>query len=230
MGFSFRTRNGHNMYDMSSMLQKSIRRCDFNRAGYAAMELFGNYHTYLWKRLLVVSAEDCYGIMTKEIVALKIADDTVNSGRKGYDRDPLFVAKAITLLCLARKNRDGCYMACNFMLPDRILDEASIPHVDVEKCSLGVEGIPDWVFDVHTLKGKAAGKTDLDMTIAEQKALEPKQLGFFDECSWENYYTWARSEGNCGDKEWNDFQGFRSGKISCPPPMGDPDFDIPDEK
>ena len=137
MGFSFRTRNGHNMYDMSSMLQKSIRRCDFNRAGYAAMELFGNYHTYLWKRLLVVSAEDCYGIMTKEIVALKIADDTVNSGRKGYDRDPLFVAKAITLLCLARKNRDGCYMACNFMLPDRILDEESIPHVDRRDSRLG---------------------------------------------------------------------------------------------
>ena len=59
MGFQFRTRNGHNMYDMASMLQKAIRRCDVEKAGYAAMELFGNYNKYLWKRLLVISAEDC---------------------------------------------------------------------------------------------------------------------------------------------------------------------------
>ena len=36
---------------------------------------------------------------------------------------------------------------------------------------LGVEGIPDWIFDVHTLTGKKNGKTDLDMTIEEQLAL-----------------------------------------------------------
>lgn len=228
MGYNLTTRNGHNMFDMSSMLQKSIRRCDFSHAGYAAMELFGGFHTYLWKRLLVVSAEDCYGIMTKEIVALKIADDTVNKGKKGYDKDPLFVAKAITLLCLAKKNRDGCYMACNFMLPDRVLEENSIPHVDIQSCNLGVDKIPDWVFDVHTLKGKAAGKTDLDMTISEQLALEPKQLSFFDNCSWEPYYEWQHREGGCVGKEWNDFQSFRQGKCIAPEP--NPDFDIPDEK
>lgn len=150
--------------------------------------------------------------MTKEIVALKIADDTVNKGRKGYDKDPLFVAKAVTLLCMARKNRDACYVACNFMLPDRILDESEIEHVDITQCHLGVEGIPDWVFDVHTLTGKKNGKTDLDMTIEEQLALEPKQLSLFDECSWENYYTWARSEGKVGDKEWSDFQQFKKGR------------------
>lgn len=218
------------MYDMSSMLQKSIRRCDFRRAGYAAMELFGNYYTYLWKRLVVVSAEDCYGVITKEIIALKMADDFVNKGKKGYDKDPLFVAKAITLLCLARKNRDGCYMACNFMLPDVVMDEDSIPHVDIEKCNLGVEQIPDWVFDVHTLKGKSAGKTDLDMTISEQEALKPKQLSFFDECSWAPYYNWQHDVGGCKGKEWDNFQDFSKGRIDCPEPISDPDFDIPDEK
>ena len=138
MAYDLRTKNGHNMYDMASMLQKAIRRSNPNLAGYAAYELFGGYHTYLWKRLIVISAEDCYGIMTKEIVALKIADDTVNKGRKGYDKDPLFVAKAVTLLCMARKNRDACYVACNFMLPDRILDESEIEHVDITQCHLGI--------------------------------------------------------------------------------------------
>ena len=37
MSYDLRTRNGHNMYDMSSMLQKSIRRCNYELAGYAAM-------------------------------------------------------------------------------------------------------------------------------------------------------------------------------------------------
>lgn len=124
----------------------------------------------------------------------------------------MFAAKAITLLCLARKNRDACYVACNFMLPDRILDEKEIEHVDITKCHLGVEGIPDWVFDVHTLTGKRKGKTDLDMTIEEQAALEPKQLSLFDDCSWENYYTWARSQGKVENKEWADFQQFKKGR------------------
>ena len=50
-------------------MQKAIRRNNPNLAGYAAYELFGNFHTYMWKRLVVVSAEDCYGIMTKEVIA-----------------------------------------------------------------------------------------------------------------------------------------------------------------
>ena len=216
MGFGFRTRNNHNMYDMASMLQKSIRRCDVEKAGYAAMELFGNYNKYLWKRLLVISAEDCYGIMSKEIISLKLTDDEVNAGKKGYDRDPLFVAKAIVLLCLARKNRDGCYMACNFMLPDRVLNDDEIEHVDITKCQLGDDGIPDWVFDVHTIRGKANGKTDLDMTISEQEALTPIQMSLFDNCSWEPYYNNEREHGRMGDKEWAKFQQFKEGKKPVP--------------
>lgn len=184
MGFNPTTRNGHNMYDMASMLQKAIRRCDFQRAGYAAYELFGGYHTFLWKRLIVTSAEDCYGIMTKEIIALKLADDEVNKGKRGYDKDPLFVAKAITLLCLARKNRDACYVACNFMTASDPLPEEEIEHVDITQCDLGVEGIPDWVFDVHTLRGKRMGKTEVDMGEDEQAALTPHQVSMFDYGDW----------------------------------------------
>lgn len=187
MGYQLLTRNKHNMYDMASMLQKAIRRCDFERAGYAAYELFGDFHTFLWKRLVVTSAEDCYGIMTKEIVALKLADDTVNKGKKGYDKDPLFVAKAITLLCMARKNRDACYVACNFMTAGDVLDPETIEHVDITTCDLGVEGIPDWVFDCHTLQGKRNGKTEVDMGEDEQAALTPHQISLFDYGDWSNH-------------------------------------------
>lgn len=64
------TKNGHSMYDMVSLLQKAIRRGDVEIAGYAANELRGRYNAYLWRRLLAISAEDCYGIMTKEIEAM----------------------------------------------------------------------------------------------------------------------------------------------------------------
>ena len=215
MAYDLITRNGHNMYDMASMLQKAIRRNDVERASYAGYQLFGNFHTYLWKRLVVISAEDCYGIITKEIIALKLADDEVNKGKKGYNKDPLFVAKAIVLLCMARKNRDACYVACNFMLPDKILDESEIEHIDISKVQLQGD-IPDWVFDVHTLTGKMNGKTDLDMTISEQEALTPHQVGLFDDGSWEPYYNMVRSQGKCNDREWNKFQKFKQGKEANP--------------
>lgn len=203
MGYSLKTKNGHSMFDMASMLQKAIRRNDYNLAGYAANELFGSYHSYLWKRLLVISAEDCYGIMTKEIIALKCADDIVNANKKGYEKDSLFVGKAITLLCMAKKNRDGCYFACNFMLPERCLEEDEIEHVtDIEKCKLGVDGIPDYVYDCHTIKGKINGKTVADMIISEQNALTPHQQGLFDDEDWQPYCKEEIKKGKLKDKDY----------------------------
>lgn len=195
------TRSGYNMFEMASMLQKAIRRCDIRRAGFAAYELYGNYYTFLWKRLVVTSAEDCFGIITKEIIALKLADDQVNGAKKGYERDPLFVAKAIVLLCLARKSRDGCYVACNFMTAGDVLEPDEIKDVDISKLSLGDEGIPDWVFDVHTLVGKKRGKTEVDMGEDEQAALTPLQLGFFDHGDWSAHDNKRRESGRLSKKE-----------------------------
>ncbi len=220
--YSPMTPGGFSMYTMSSMLQKSIRRGDIDHASFAAKELRGNYYKYLWKRLLIISAEDCYGIITKEIIGLKIADDTANDGRKGYDRDPLFISKAIVLLCMARKNRDACYVACNFMHDDRQLRTDEIPEIylqSVDFAELGDEGIPDWVFDVHTLEGRRNGKTDLDMTIDEQEALHPKQLCFFDDASWGIYYDHEIADGNINGRERREVEKFESGK-EVDPTMG----------
>ena len=201
MAYEMRTRSGHNMFDMASLLQKAIRRSDIRRAGYAAYELFGQFHGYLWKRLYVCSAEDCYGIVTKEIIALKQADDYVNGNKRGYERDPLFVGKAITLLCMARKNRDGCYVACNFMSASDPLDDSEIEHVDIANCNLGVEGIPDYVFDCHTIKGRQRGKTEVDMGEDEQAALKPHQLSLYDYGDWSAHDDKRRASGNITKKE-----------------------------
>lgn len=216
MDYAPRTKHGYNLYDMSSMLQKAIRRGDLNHAGYAANEMYGNYEKYVWKRLLVISAEDCYGIMTKEIIGLKMASDIVNAGKKGDDKDLIFVAKAITLLCMARKNRDGCYVACNFMYPDRILEPDEIPHINITECDLD-DGVPAWVYDVHTLKGRKMGKTDHDMTISEQECLNPLQLNLFDNAGWNNYYRQERARGNIrSDAEWKRIVDFMYSRENDP--------------
>ncbi len=215
MAYDLRTRHGHNMYDMASMMQKSIRRCDIEHASYAAYELYGNFTKYMWRRLLVISAEDVYGIMTKEIIALSEADEIVNKGRKGYDKDAIFLAKAVYLLCIARKNRDACYVACNFMIPDETLDESEIPHLSleqIENMKLRDSDIPQWVFDCHTIRGKQNGKTDVDMTVTEQKALKPHQMGIFDNCSWERAYVDDRVHGRLSDKEWRQYEKYLQGK------------------
>ena len=91
------TKSGHSLFTMSSLYQKAIRRCDVKAAGYAANELFDRYEHYLWKRTLVISAEDCYGECTQEILALYWASQEVNTGKKGNDRTKIFIAKAITI-------------------------------------------------------------------------------------------------------------------------------------
>ncbi len=307
------TESGYNMYDMFSMMQKSIRRGLYDHAAFSANQLKNEYRNAMWNRLLVISAEDCYGIITKEIISLR-----ENDLAKTEDSN---IENAIALMCRAKKNRDACYFACNFVLTARNprnitvtdeeidefndvvgFDEAgfqitfssankhkeetvdaaklvkAIRHRDcdmsgfyidrlressrsllwdaLEKTSnanttdeiialrkadsivnkrkkekdeiftskacilsmyscdeeitnlsaseiirskeninwkeyrvkelrkCNVERIPKWVYDCHTLKGKREGKTDWDMTIVEQEALRPKQVGYFDSASW----------------------------------------------
>jgi hypothetical protein len=327
------TESGHNMYDMLSMLQKSIRRRDYNNAGYAAFQLRKKFRRVMWNRLFVISAEDCFGVLTKELVRLKEMDDIHPTDR--------IVANAVATLCRSKKSRDACYFSCNFVLASResrkltateeevqamlsripnegetyskqmtiedmfkpepsseerfktavrlqkalrhrdmdmvgfhmdklrylnrnllwntfedyadrslVRDEVKalrkaddiVNHGKEEKdeifiskcavllmhneddrfddirssdvvsldhdidwtditvkplydCMLGPEGVPEWVFDCHTLKGKRLGKTDWDMTTTEQAALTPLQKAYFDEASWIYTYQWDYEHG-----------------------------------
>lgn len=217
MAYDIKTRNGYNMYEMRSMLQKAIRRSDVRHAVYAAYELSLNYRMYMWKSLFTCSVEDCYGIITKEIVALKQADDFVNTNAKKGDTNDLFIAKAVILLCLARKNRDADYVACNFMWGDKLLtDEEYNEFVDQDLIQRyiieGIDCIPDYVFDCHTWQGKVNGKTKLDMIQDEQKSLEPYQPSLFDEGNWAEFFN------HCPVKydEREKLSEFQKGKVLDP--------------
>ena len=202
------TTHGYNLYDISSMLQKAIRRADVYHAAYAAAEMHPKFRTYLWKRLLTVSAEDCYGIITKEIIALQQADEFVN-GKKGDNW--LFIAKAVTLLCMARKNRYADYVTCNFMCPDRNLSPEEIKEFDFNELHATCQ-LPDWVYDVHTRTGKMMGKTKIDMIRDEQAALTPHQTSLFDDGDWGQFVESERAEGHMSRREEAQYKPFAAGK------------------
>lgn len=213
MAYSMTTLNGYNFYDMSSMLQKAIRRGDLYHAGFALKELIPKYSTYVWKRLLTISAEDCYGIMTKEIIGLEQADEFFKKNNKGKPEGILF-AKAVVLLCLARKNRDACYVACNFMQPDTKLDPDDIPDlIDMDEQNKLGEKVPSWVYDCHTYKGKASGKNILNMIEDEQSSLSPKQISLFDNGDWSMFIEGEQKNGHMTSaRERAQFDKFKEGK------------------
>ena len=389
MGSNLQTRNGHNMFTMASLLQKAIRRGDKVRAGYAAMELFGTYHGVLWNRIMTVACEDSWGILSKELVVLRYLDDEANKGKQGYEKDTQYVAKAVSFLCDAKKSRDACYYACNFVLQTYVVDpgvlkrefvtrtreeaysikqnafeireisgevikvvkgaakpdpsynqmslfqlqtatgteyihigQGNIPeekkdlyiaylrkgirtldmelsgyavfhlrqmdmdsiwrvlyvmameecegipvreivalrhcdtyvnrnkpldkrdeiyickgimilmycisgeyesilgnsiidpeylvnwqgrsYIDIRGCDLPDGIVPEWVYDVHTIKGKKAGHTDFEMNLVEQAALNPLQIAFFDEGNWKPRYEYKHKHGLCTEKEYTD--------------------------
>lgn len=106
MAYQMLTRTGKSFYEVTSAMQNAIRKGDYEIAGYCLWELLPGYTPYLRKRLLVISAEDCYGVITKEILALCERGDEES------------LTKALVLLCATKKNRDADYFVCNLMYSD----------------------------------------------------------------------------------------------------------------
>lgn len=176
--FEMRTDGGYDFYEVASALQKACRRGDVRLAGFMAIELFPRYATYCWKRLLTISAEDCYGQVTKEIWSLKQAYDFVNAKSK-KPTGRIFISKAVIILCTCPHSRDADVMS-NYIHDKKaqVSDEqieAYFEEVRKEK-----PAIPEYVFDCHTLKGKKRGKTKAEFFKVEDEALVNKQPSLFD--------------------------------------------------
>jgi replication-associated recombination protein RarA len=171
------TIRGYAFGEVASALQKAIRRGDARLAGYWAIELFeSNYKEYLWRRLLTISAEDCWGILTKEILALYQSWQMIDRQKKGAGR--IFASKAVILLSMAKKCRDADHLT-NLVYDPAKIDSAEL-EASLEEARKTPEPIPDYALDCHTRAGKRAGKTKKDFFREEHRALEPRQLGLFD--------------------------------------------------
>ena len=171
-----RTINGYDFFEVSSAMQKAIRRGDARVAGFFALELWhSKYPDYVWRRLFTISAEDCYGIITNEIEALWQGHELVNKN-KNEPKGRIFVSKAVLLLCECRKCRDADHLQS--LVYDR-------KDVDVERWIDDVRHyplpIPDYTFDIHTRKGKKRGRTKEEFFREEYEALRPRISGLFDD-------------------------------------------------
>jgi len=177
------TKRGYALLDVASALQKSIRRNDVKYAGYWAQELVAsNYHNYVWKRLLTISAEDCHGLITDEIHSLYQSFLLVNKGQpKGKIKGRIFISKAVIVLCSAPKSRDADALQCLVYDKKIDIDDAQLEQDLIVTDELPTYELPDYVFDVHTFKGKRSGKTKKQFFAEEYTALEPKQEGLFDQ-------------------------------------------------
>ena len=88
----FLPKRGYAFCAVSSAMQKAIRRGDTRFAGYWALELWASgYGNYVWKRLLTVSAEDCWGILTQEVKALHDCYALVNANALGSAENVAFI-------------------------------------------------------------------------------------------------------------------------------------------
>ena len=173
-----RTTRGYVLLEVASALQKAIRRGDARLAGYWTIELFeSGFREYVWRRLLTISAEDCWGVITHEVEALFRSWQLIDKKKKGGGR--IFAAKAAILLAQAAKCRDADHLTNLVYDPDKV-DAVAIER-DMEEARAHPEAIPDYAFDCHTAKGRKAGKTKADFFQAEHEALTPRKPGLFDQ-------------------------------------------------
>jgi replication-associated recombination protein RarA len=180
--YQVKTKRGYLLSEVVSALQKAARRGDARMTAYWAIEMFeSRYGNYAWKRLIIITAEDCWGILTAEINALKAGYDLVNKTVKRGDppKGRVFLSKAALLIGMAKKSRDADH------LTNLVYDQMAGLTDDVVEAELAaVRGeahdIPDEALCVHTQKGRAAGKTREQFIIDEHKALRPREPGLFD--------------------------------------------------
>lgn len=173
------TVRNYSFSEVSSAMQKAIRRGDVKAAGYWAIELHASgYRDYVWRRLMIISAEDCYGAITQEIVALRTAWKEINTQNK--EKGKIFVAKAVLLLCMAPKSREADHLLF-FGYEQNIAttDGELLAQLEATR-SEPYMPIPDYAYDVHTNEGKRRGKTKRDFFKDEQAALKGRVPGLFD--------------------------------------------------
>lgn len=188
----------------AAYLRKGIRTLDMELAGYAIHNLRQTDLSYAWKTLYVISRNECKGIPTREIVSLKQSDGYVNKN-KGLDkRDEIYICKGIMVLMYQICGKFGSTIGNDIMDAEFLVRWDDHEYIDIRTCELPDDIVPEWVYDVHTIKGKRAGKTDWGMNLVEQEALSPLQVSFFDEGSWQPRYEYKHLHNLCTEGEYQE--------------------------
>lgn len=146
--YDTRTVGGYPLDEATSALQKSIRRGLEGEAMYWALELAeSGYGQYLWRRLMVIAAEDI-GIADPQALTVASAGWlATKESTKSFTTPPgmklEFLGPTILYLCRAPKNREGDDFCWYIM--ERRKRGWRLP-------------IPDYALDEHTERGRKMGR------------------------------------------------------------------------
>ncbi len=141
-----KTPSGHFCDEVISSLQKFIRRADVENAERAAYELYytgGEAAEYLWKRLLVISAEDI-GLAQPNAPAVIWALSEIRKQLPFDSADYAIVfTQAVRYLCASAKDQGAANLSSVMKRRIRRGDPWELP---------------DYVYDMHTRKGREKGR------------------------------------------------------------------------
>ena len=141
-----KTKNGHDMFESLSALQKCVRRGLEEQALYWASELDrSGYSQHLWNRLRIIASEDVG--LAESNVAVQIR--TLYHNWQEAPENKLWVMHAILILVRAPKSRIVDHAACLFYSAKRPTFE-----------------VPDFALDKHTYRGRKMGR-GIDQFFAE---------------------------------------------------------------
>jgi replication-associated recombination protein RarA len=135
------TRRNYSPHECISAVQKAIRRSDPKAAAYWAMELWeSGYGAWLWKRLLVITAEDV-GLADRYLPATIKALEEMASAERKRGGGGMETVQAAMLLATAQKSRLVC----------RLTIELASDHAERLE-------VPDEALDRHTRRGRRMGR------------------------------------------------------------------------
>ena len=147
-----KTKRGYMLDEVTSALIKSLRRGMEEESLFWAQEIEeSGYWKYIWKRLLIFCAEDVGMADPDGIVRVNALAQTYETIRKNQQKGvPVegdLLAMAVLYLARAPKNRE--------------VDEFK-NHIEKRKREGWRPEVPDFALDVHTRRGRKAGKTEAD--------------------------------------------------------------------
>ncbi|HEV7382809.1 MAG TPA: hypothetical protein VGN64_23600, partial [Dyadobacter sp.] len=141
--YDIKTENGYDFFEISSALQKCIRRGLEDEALFWSVELYNSgFSEYIWKRLRIMSSEDvglAEPVISSEIWALYcMFKEQAKKKEDANQPQRLFLTHAVLLLCRSRKSR----------LIDSALLWAWLTH-QFRKLP-----VPDFAYDKHNERGR----------------------------------------------------------------------------
>ena len=182
-----------------------------------ALNKLGEENDYktIWKVLMAVAINECKNLPTKEIIALELADEYVNKDKVFGKRDDIYVCKAVMVLMYYIDGTHETVCGCDEIEYERIIDRND-DYKNIDDCRLPNNEVPEWVYDVHTIKGKREGKTDWGMNLVEFAALNPLQVGYFDDGDWSLRYEYKWAHQMCSEAEYKAMLEYKVGRVCNP--------------